>query len=64
MEEETNYNDPAVQIQQRLYALLEEMNQHKPDDRTPKDRAWAIGITDMQKLICWWDVRCVDTLGK
>ena len=31
------------------------MKKFKPNDRSPKDRTWAIAITKMEEVIAWWD---------
>jgi hypothetical protein len=40
--------------------LLETLKAAKPNDRSDKDRAVAVAITDAQKLISWIKVWCFE----
>ena len=39
-----------------LEATYHLMRASKPNDRSEQDRAWAIAITDMQKLVAFFNV--------
>lgn len=37
-----------------LVSLLVEARELKPNDRSEQDRRWAIFITDLEKLMAYW----------
>lgn len=39
--------------QVHVSTALDALRQAKSEDRTPKDRAVAIGITDLEKVLAW-----------
>ena len=36
-------------IKEKFEEFIAEMKQHKPNDRSDRDRYWAIAITDIEK---------------
>ncbi len=53
----TREEDLAVKakIASDLARLLNQMKSGKPNDRTEEDRAWAIAITDLERVMAWWE---------
>lgn len=49
---ETDGEDGEVET--TICRLLDLLNEHKPNDRSEKDRLWAIMRTDAQKLLAFW----------
>jgi hypothetical protein len=47
-------NSPEAQTLNDLAALLKKMRSEKPNDRGRKDRAWAVAITETEKLYAYW----------
>lgn len=47
--------EPDLQIAYHLQAALEKMQQAKPNDRSPSDRHRAIAITDLERVIAFFD---------
>lgn len=58
------YDTPAVDIRERILTLLADMVASRPNDCSERNRAWSIGITEMQKTIAWWQMYCVDRLDQ
>lgn len=42
------------EVQEAILKLLDLLERNKPNDRTEKDRLWAIARTDAQKLLAFW----------
>ncbi len=42
------------EVEAAILRLLNLLNEHKPNDRSEKDRLWAIIRTDVQKLLSFW----------
>lgn len=47
-----NNNKPTVQ--DLLNAVINAMQESKPNDRSDTDRLIQIAITDQQKVLAWW----------
>lgn len=45
---------PDEKVESAILTLLDLLNEHKPNDRSEKDRLWAILRTDAQKLLAFW----------
>lgn len=45
---------PDEEVEAAIIKLFDLVNQHKPNDRSEKDRLWAILRTDVQKLLAFW----------
>ena len=43
-----------VQIREAIQMALMLLNQNKPDDRSERDRLWAIARTEAEKLLAFW----------
>lgn len=42
------------EVEAAIIRLLDLLNEHKPNDRSEKDRLWSIIRTDAQKLLAFW----------
>ncbi|MBP8291140.1 MAG: hypothetical protein KAX65_00115 [Caldilineaceae bacterium] len=42
------------EVEAALLKLLDLLEKNKPNDRSEKDRLWAIIRTDAQKLLAFW----------
>ena len=42
------------EVEAAIIRLLDLLNEYKPNDRSEKDRLWAIIRTDAQKLLAFW----------
>lgn len=42
------------QVKEAILILLDLLETNKPNDRSEKDRLWAIVRTDAQKLLAFW----------
>lgn len=45
---------PEEEVDRHLEYALEALKAHKPNDRSEKDRHWAITITEMEKVIAFF----------
>ena len=45
---------PNEEVEAAIIKLFDMVNKHKPNDRSEKDRLWAILRTDVQKLLAFW----------
>lgn len=60
VEDDDPGDDPDLVILDHINLLLHAMRRAKPDDRSPRDRHWAIAITDTERILAWWLYACVD----
>lgn len=49
---------PAEFIEAWLEEGIGVMQKYKPNDRSPKDRRWAIAITETEKVLAYWKTYC------
>jgi hypothetical protein len=47
--------DKDMQTAYHLQVALQAMKDNKPNDRSPTDRHWAVAITDMERVIAYFD---------
>lgn len=45
---------PDEEVEAAIIKLLELVENNKPNDRSEKDRLWAILRTDTEKLLAFW----------
>lgn len=48
----------AMQCAQMFQNLLEDLRNHKPNDRSDRDRYWAIVITEVEKARAVFETYC------
>ena len=54
MNEEVTPSAEMVQVREAMQMALMLLKQHKPEDRSERDRLWAIARTDQEKLLAFW----------
>jgi hypothetical protein len=47
--------EPDLQAAYHLRIALETLEKYKPNDRSKIDRHWAVAITDLEKVIAYFD---------
>lgn len=56
-------DDPDLELLSSLRSTWQTMLDAKPNDRSERDRRYAIAITKMQDLVAWVKAMIVDDLG-
>ena len=61
--ESVNLNElaPDLRVAWHLQNALQLMREWKSEVKPGYARAWAIGITDLEHVIAWWDYHIVRT---
>lgn len=51
---EVTQSAEVIQVREAIQMALMLLKQHKPEDRSERDRLWAIARTDLEKLLAFW----------
>lgn len=61
MEDTTEETPPdAVDLMFDLASLINRVMAARPNDKSSKDQAFAIAIVDLEKVLAWWRMFCID----